>query len=165
MYAIYQKYAKIMLNSSYRIVRHTADAEDITQEAFLDAFRSLKTYSGTHSFEGWLKRIVINKSISFLRRKKAAWIDIEKVPAEDKSDYDKVDEEHFIRDVQRIKDAVAKLPQQQQLIFTLYAIDDLPHQEIGDMLNLSPGNVRIIYHRAKNKIIELIKSDEICRNA
>lgn len=165
MYAIYNKYAKTLLNSSYRIVQNVADAEDITQEAFIDAFASLHKYSGTHSFEGWLRRIAINKSISFLRRKKYKWVDVENVPLANEAEINEIDEASFVLEVQKVKNALSQLPDQQRLVFTLFTIDDLPHAEIAEMLGIGSGNVRIIYHRAKNKILDIIKKEESCKNA
>ena len=66
--ALYQKYAKAMYNTSLRIVNNTGDAEDVTQEAFTDAFRSLEDFHYKSTFGAWLKRIVINKSINYLRK-------------------------------------------------------------------------------------------------
>src|ERR1700748_431590 len=76
--AIYQKYAKAMYNTSLRIVNHTGDAEDVVQEAFTDAFRSLEDFSYKSTFGAWLKRIVVNNSINQLRKRKMALSDIEK---------------------------------------------------------------------------------------
>src|SRR5215472_10328541 len=76
--ALYQKYSKAMYNTSLRIVGHTGDAEDVIQEAFTDAFRSLDDFHYKSTFGAWLKRIVINKSINQLRRRKMDLIDIEK---------------------------------------------------------------------------------------
>src|SRR5580658_8862636 len=75
---IYQKYAKAMYNTSLRIVNHTGDAEDVLQEAFTDAFRSLEDFHYKSTFGAWLKRIVINKSINLLRKRRMDLIDIEK---------------------------------------------------------------------------------------
>ncbi|WP_431211162.1 RNA polymerase sigma factor [Puia sp. P3] len=68
-----------MYNTSLRIVNHTGDAEDVTQEAFTDAFRSLEDFHYKSTFGAWLKRIVINKSINQLRRRKMDLIDIDKL--------------------------------------------------------------------------------------
>src|ERR1700742_1542639 len=76
--AIYQKYAKAMYNTSLRILNHTGDAEDVLQEAFTDAFRSLADFHYKSTFGAWLKRIVINKSINQLRKRKMDLIDIDK---------------------------------------------------------------------------------------
>lgn len=69
-FEIYERYAKPMLNSSMRILNNIADAEDMVQEAFIDAFNNLESFTYKSSFEAWLRRIVINKSISLLRKQK-----------------------------------------------------------------------------------------------
>lgn len=147
-----------MLNSSFRIVRNLADAEDMVQEAFLDAFKNLERFSYRSSFEAWLKRIVINKSISLLRKRKINFFNFDdSIP--DKTDDRDMQEEDFNYEVNRIKRAVNRLPQNQQIIFNLYAIDELPQEEIGKMMGLSHNNVRTLYHRARKKIIETLKQE------
>ena len=69
-FKLYKLYYKAMFNTSLRIVDDTAEAEDIMQESFLDAFRRLDSYTGEGSFGSWLKRIVINKSLDSLRKTK-----------------------------------------------------------------------------------------------
>src|SRR5665648_1059071 len=69
-FEIYRLYYKSMYNSSLRIVDVPEEAEDIMQESFLTAFRKLKTYSGDVSFGAWLKKIVINRSLDVLRKRK-----------------------------------------------------------------------------------------------
>jgi RNA polymerase sigma-70 factor (ECF subfamily) len=76
-FKIYKLYYKAMYNTSLRIVNNTMEAEDIMQEAFLSAFEKIDTYSGTVSFGAWLKRIVINRSLDALSRRKAIFEDIE----------------------------------------------------------------------------------------
>lgn len=159
-YVIYKRYAKSMLNSSMRILNNLADAEDMVQDAFVDAFKKLDTYTYKSPFEAWLKRIVINKSISHLRKKKSIWVDITTVQASDKSDDDSVDEDLFNFEVQRVKKAISLLPENYKLVFNLYAIDGLPQEEIGTLLGIAHNNVRIQYHRAKKKILEIIEKEE-----
>lgn len=145
-----------MYSSSYRIVHNAADAEDILQESFLAAFQGIQTFTEGYSFEGWLRRIVINKSISHLRAKKILWMEeLQDVIADDTTSAD--DELDFQTHIEAIKKAIAGLTLQSRLVFTLYAIDDMPHSDIADMLQLSPGNVRVIYMRAKRQILETLK--------
>src|ERR1700741_1181035 len=73
---LYDQYARAMYNTSLRIVNNPADAEDILQEAFLDAFRNLERFEFRSGFGSWLKRIVINKSINYVRRKSGNWIEL-----------------------------------------------------------------------------------------
>src|ERR1700748_74595 len=104
--AIYQKYAKAMYNTSLRIVNHTGDAEDVLQEAFTDAFRSLGDFHYRSTFGAWLKRIVINKSINHLRKHRSDLIDIEKTQVSNLPDEDSLDEEELALKVEDIKKAV-----------------------------------------------------------
>ena len=70
---LYKLYYKAMYNTSLRIVKNEAEAEDLMQESFLDAFRKLDTYKGDASFGSWLKRIVINNSLDALKKRKINW--------------------------------------------------------------------------------------------
>ena len=64
---LYGQYAKAMYNTSLRIVNNPADAEDLVQESFIDAFRNIEGFNYKSTFGAWMKRIVINKSINHLR--------------------------------------------------------------------------------------------------
>ena len=70
---LYSKYARAMFNTSLRIVNNVGDAEDVLQDAFVDAFKHLNDFRYNSTFGAWLKRIVINKSISLLRKKNCRW--------------------------------------------------------------------------------------------
>ncbi|MFT4092063.1 MAG: RNA polymerase sigma factor [Niabella sp.] len=154
-YEIYRKYAKPMLNSSMRVVNNLADAEDIVQEAFMDAFNNLDRFTYKSSFEAWLRRIVINKSISLLRKRKIKWTDVD-ISRIDTDEELGTDEEQFSCDVERIKKAITRLPDHYRIIFNLFTIDGLKQEEIAAMLNISHNNVRTIYHRARKKVIDIL---------
>lgn len=156
-FEIYRKYAKPMLNSSMRIVNNLADAEDMVQEAFADAFNNINTFTYKSSFEAWLRRIVINKSISLIRKRRIKRIDFETTICI-KPDDEPPDDELMNYNVQCIKSAIDRLPYPQKIVFNMFAIDELPQEEIAKLLGLSHGNVRIIYHRARKKIIETLNS-------
>ncbi|WP_460761159.1 RNA polymerase sigma factor [Niabella terrae] len=157
---VYQKYARPMLNSSMRVLNNLADAEDMVQEAFIDAFNSLDRFSYKSSFEAWLRRIVINKSISLIRKRKLSFSDIDVSGIEETEEDLEGEESSFQYNVERIKQAIKQLPQNHRIIFNLYTIEGLPQEEIGRMLNLSHNNVRTIYHRARKKIQELISYEQ-----
>ncbi len=76
-FQIYKLYYKAMYNTSLRIVNDAMEAEDVMQESFLSAFEKIDTYSGTVSFGAWLKKIVINRSLDALSRRKAIFEDID----------------------------------------------------------------------------------------
>lgn len=154
-YEIYKTYAKPMLNSSMRILNNLADAEDMVQETFIDAFNSMGKFTYKSSFEAWLRRIVINKSISLLRKRKFRFADVD-VAGINNIDVGEIDEEKFNYDVERIKKAIALLPDNYRVIFNLFAIDEMKQEEIAALLNMSHNNVRTIYHRARKKVLELL---------
>src|ERR1700759_598923 len=108
--ALYQKYAKAMYNTSLRIVNHTGDAEDVIQEAFTDAFRSLEDFHYKSTFGAWLKRIVINKSINQLRKRKMDLIDIDKTNIGHLPEEETLDERDIQLRVDEVKRAVKLLP-------------------------------------------------------
>ena len=155
--AIYQKYAKAMYNTSLRIVNHTGDAEDVMQEAFTDAFRSLEDFHYKSTFGAWLKRIVINKSINQLRKRKMDLIDIEKTNIGNVAEEDGPDEQELQLKVEDIKKAVALLPNGYRTVLTLYLFEGYDQEEIADILGVSHATVRTQYMRAKKKLLQYIK--------
>jgi RNA polymerase sigma-70 factor (ECF subfamily) len=156
--AIYQKYAKAMYNTSLRIVNHTGDAEDVLQEAFTDAFRSLEDFHYKSTFGAWLKRIVINKSINQLRKRKMDLIDIEKTTiGTTLQDEEGPDEQEIRLKVADIKKAVALLPNGYRTVLTLYLFEGYDQEEIAEILQVTHATVRTQYMRAKIKLLQYIK--------
>jgi RNA polymerase sigma-70 factor (ECF subfamily) len=155
--AIYQKYAKAMYNTSLRIVNHTGDAEDVMQEAFTDAFRSLEDFHYKSTFGAWLKRIVINKSINQLRKRKMDLVDIEKTNIGNVAEEDGPDENEMNLKVEDIKKAVALLPNGYRTVLTLYLFEGYDQEEIAEILGVSHATVRTQYMRAKKKLLQYIK--------
>jgi RNA polymerase sigma-70 factor (ECF subfamily) len=159
--AIYQKYAKAMYNTSLRIVNHTGDAEDVIQEAFTDAFRSLDDFSYKSTFGAWLKRIVINKSINQLRKRKMDLIDIEKTNVGNVVEDEEPNEEELALKVEDIKKAVGLLPNGYRTVLTLYLFEGYDQEEIAEILGVSHATVRTQYMRAKKKLLQYIKLGEL----
>jgi RNA polymerase sigma-70 factor (ECF subfamily) len=158
---IYQKYAKAMYNTSLRIVNHTGDAEDVVQEAFTDAFRSLEDFSYKSTFGAWLKRIVINKSINQLRKRKMDLIDIDKTNVGNLQEEDGPDELGIQLKVEDIKKAVGLLPNGYRTVLTLYLFEGYDQEEIAEILQVSHATVRTQYMRAKKKLLQYIKLGEL----
>jgi len=154
---LYNKYAKAMYNTSLRIVNHTGDAEDVLQESFTDAFRSLEDFHYKSTFGAWLKRIVINKSINLLRKRRMDLIDIEKTNIGHLPEEEETDEEERALKVEEIKKAVALLPNGYRTVLTLYLFEGYDQEEIAEILQVSHATVRTQYMRAKQKLLQLIK--------
>ena len=154
---LYQKYAKAMYNTSLRIVNHTADAEDVLQESFFDAFAAIDSFAYKSTFGAWLKRIVINKSINALRKRKMVIIDIEKTTALHLPEEDSYDEDAMKFKVEEIKKAVKELPNGYRTVLSLHLFEGYDQEEIAEILQISHATVRTQYMRAKQKLLLIIK--------
>ena len=156
-FEIYRLYYKSMYNVSLRIVNDESEAEDIMQEAFLKAFRKINTYRGEVGFGAWLKRIVVNRSLDYLKRKKVHFEDLTSLSTlipDDSESYNEVN-------VENIKEAIRKLPDNYRIVLSLYLIEGFDHDEISQILGISNPASRTQYSRAKSKLRELLKGKEI----
>jgi len=156
---IYQLYYNAMYNSSLRIVNNRTDAEDIMQESFLDAFNKLDMYAEKGSFGAWLKRIVVNKSLDFIKAKKdLSRLDDMKVELMEITDLQEEENNMVEIDAQlsEVKQSMERLPTHYRIILSLYLMEGYDHNEIARILNLSYENVRVRYIRAKKKLINEI---------
>jgi RNA polymerase sigma factor (sigma-70 family) len=154
---LYRKYSKAMYNTSLRIVNNTADAEDVLQESFLDAFRSLHDFHYRSTFGAWLKKIVINKSINILRKRRNDLVDLESTELQAVSEEEAVNEEDVRYKVEEVKKMISRLPDGYRTVLSLYLLEGYDHEEISQILNISHNTVRTQYVRAKQKLLTLIK--------
>lgn len=154
---LYQKYARRIYNSVHRIVSHTAEAEDILQDTFLAAFGEIGRLDGLSSFEAWVKRIAINKSISHLRKKKIQFSDLDHIEIEAEEEYNIQENEIFENRLEDVRNCIEQLPQGYKTITCLYLFEEIPQEEIAMMLGISHNTVRTQYHRAKKKILLSLK--------
>ena len=156
-FQLYKLYYKPMFSVCMRIVNDDAEAEDVMQEAFLRAFTKIDTYKGEVSFGAWLKRIVINRSLDYLKKRKVQFEEINEKSTQI-SDYQMETKEV---NVQAIKDAIQKLPDGYRVVLSLYLIEGYDHEEISNILGISNSNSRTQYLRAKNKLRDILKDTEI----
>jgi len=160
MIELYKAYYKTMFNTSLRITGNPAEAEDIMQDSFLDAFQKIDQFDGRSVFGSWLKRIVINKSIDHLRKKKVL------LPLEDINPEipDLVEEDHLqvlSYKVDYIKDVIANLPENYRVIISLYLLEGYDHEEIAEILGISYDNSRARYSRAKKKLLSDLQNNNL----
>jgi len=158
-FKIYKLYYKAMFNTSLRIVNDTAEAEDIMQESFLDAFQRLESYTGQGSFGSWLKRIVINNSLDSLRRiKETVSIDEEGVDLPDEPEDNRETDIQF--QVQEVMKAIQQLPDDYRVIVSLFLIEGYDHDEISGILNISNQLSRTRFSRARHKLLAILKENK-----
>jgi RNA polymerase sigma-70 factor (ECF subfamily) len=154
-FQIYKLYYKAMYNTSLRIVNNSMEAEDIMQESFLSAFEKIDSYSGTVSFGAWLKRIVINRSLDALGKRKAIFEDIESyVGIIDESPEETSINEEIESKAEKIKTAIKELPDGYRIILSLYILEGYDHDEISEILNISSSTSRSQLSRAKSRLLK-----------
>lgn len=160
-FQIYKLYYKAMYNTSLRIVNDTMEAEDIMQESFLSAFEKIDTYSGTVSFGAWLKKIVINRSLDMLNKRKAIFEDIDThTGIRDSSSEETTHKEELDVKIEEVKDAINRLPDGYRVILTLYLLEGYDHDEIGEILNINSSTSRSQLSRAKQKLVSELGGDK-----
>lgn len=159
-FQVYKLYYKAMFNTAIRIVNDSAQAEDIMQEAFLEAFRKIENYRSESSFGTWLKRIVINKSIDEIRKAK----DIISIDELDVEVPVQSDDENYIQvlstRVEEIRKAIHALSDSYRIILSLYLLEGYDHEEIAQILGISYNLSRTRYSRARKKLLGYIGASE-----
>lgn len=147
----------------YRFVRNREDVEDVLQEAFFKVFKNIKSYRGEGSFEGWIKKIVVNTAINHLKK----WSNFKEVISisdelEAKDDYPHDIENIYI---EILVEKIRELPDGYRVVFELYAIQGKSHKEISQLLGISESTSKTQYTRGKQRLIkELIKEEVIYKN-
>jgi RNA polymerase sigma factor (sigma-70 family) len=157
-YEIYRLYSKSMYNVAVRIVNNVGEAEDVLQDAFLDAFQKIHDFRHTSTFGAWLKQIVVNRALNQLRNRKVQWVDIEEGYAicEEES----YDEDRVNYDVQRVQHAIQQLPDGFRTVICLYLLEGYDHEEIAEVLGIAESTSRTQYIRAKKRLLEILGTME-----
>lgn len=156
---IHKRYYATLLPICLRYTRNMDQAEDILQNSFIKIFNSIDRYEFKGSFEGWLKRIVVNTAIDFHRSKKSDFL----LLPEDKSmeDFDREDEFedeelNYPYTPKQVMAAIQKLTPAYQAVFNLYVIEDYTHKEIAEMLGVSIGTSKSNLLKAKIRLRKIL---------
>jgi len=158
-YELYRLYSKAMLNVAFRIVGNTGDAEDVLQEAFLDAFNKIKDFRQETTFGLWLKQIVVHRSVNLLRKRKVEWIEFESSEFENIPDEVADNDDDIQYQVALVKTAMNKLPEGYRVVLSLYLLEGYDHEEIGQILNIAENTSRTQFLRAKRKLQALLTTN------
>ena len=154
-FELYKLYERAMYSAALRIVNDEAEAEDVLQEAFLEAFTRIVDFRGDTTFGLWLKQIVINKSINYLRKRKAELVSLDGVDIADEthSDHQENEERQAVEwKVEEVKAAMKLLPDGYRVVLTLYLFEGYDHEEIAHILKISENTSRSQLMRAKTKL-------------
>lgn len=161
-----RKYHDQIANLIFRIIHQREQVEDLTQEVFIKAFQSLKSYNAEYAFSTWLYKIATNSSIDYIRKKKLSTFSIDKPIAMEESDatFELPDstyepDKHIIQRqrARLIQDAIAKLPQKYQLVITMRHTEERDYSEIAKLLKLPIGTVKAHIFRARELLNKYLR--------
>jgi RNA polymerase sigma factor (sigma-70 family) len=143
-----------MFNVGYRITGSEDDAEDVLQEAFISAFHNLDNYRGDATFGSWLKRIVVNKAINVLKKRR-----LELILDDGNFDVAEPEEEEAYMPnltVDRVRKSIEALPDGYRSVLSLYLLEGYDHQEIAEILGVTESTSKSQLNRAKKKLKEML---------
>ena len=144
--ALYKKFSGKLFGICLRYTKDYSAAEDVLHEGFIKIYSNISSYKGTGSFEGWIRRVVINTALERFRKQ------FQMYPIADINESDLgVRYENIITDISArdLLDLIKDLPPAYRMVFNLYAIDGYSHKEIGDILNISVGTSKSNLSRAR----------------
>lgn len=149
--AVYQKFYGRMLGACMRYAKDREEARDILQDGFLKVFTNIRSYTGTGSFEGWIRKVIINTALDYIRKNK-------KLVQYADSDYVEENAEEIIDDesngqldisAEEIMKAVQQLPTAYRTVFNMFVVDGFSHQDIADQLGINIGTSKSNLSKAK----------------
>jgi len=157
-YQLYKLYSKAMFNICCRMMNNHAEAEDLLQESFAEAFLKLDTFRYESAFGAWLKRIVVNKCINHIKKRRAQLFYTENLP--EASQEEEIDVSDLHMEVKRIHSAMELLPDGYRVIFSLYLLEGYDHSEIAEIMGITESTSKSQFSRAKQKIKEILMNTQ-----
>jgi len=156
-----ERYKHMVFTLIIRIVKNKEEAEEVSQDVFVKAYKNLKNFKGESKFSTWIYKIAYYASLDVLKRNKRQ-IYVENIDTVKERDLRNTDDSlNFLQDIERkkiINDALLKLGEEERIILTLYYYEDLPIREISKVVDLSEDNIKIKLFRSRKKLAELLKN-------
>jgi len=154
---LYERYAPKYLGVCKRYIKDNADAEYIMVEGFFKILTKIDSFKGKGNFEGWMRRIMVNESLMYLRKKVNYHMIVEsnsKIPSKDLT----INDQMAYDDLLKVLDL---LPDGYRTIFNMFAIEGYKHKEIAEKLNISESTSKTQFFHAKKRLQEILNQDEL----
>lgn len=153
---LYGLYAKPMYNVCLRMLKHAHDAEDVLQVAFVQIFAKIDTFQFDASISAWIKRVVVNRCIDHLKKRRLLTTDFDPVHHDGSAQEDEQAVDEGIYTVERIKKAMRQLSEGYRVVLSLYLFEGYDHEEISQILDISVGTSKSQYSRARKRLAQLL---------
>lgn len=152
---LYKQYCDGMFCVAMRFLKNEDDAEDVLQESFIKAFQRIDQFKGEVTFGAWLKKIVVHRSIDFLKSKKQQTVELNEryLHIEDDGDWNVESD----ADVEDVKKAIDELPEKYRYVIQLFLMEGYDHNEISEILQISETASRTRLLRGKAQLKEMLK--------
>jgi RNA polymerase sigma-70 factor (ECF subfamily) len=151
---LYEHFAENMLGVCYRYTKSLTDAEDVLQDGFVKVFAALKQYKFEGELGAWIRRIMVNTALNFLKRNKKY---SHEMYFGEQPLHPVTDENPIVTlEAKELANLIRQLPPGYQAIFNLHAVEGYSHVEIGELLGISDGTSRSQYARARALLITWI---------
>lgn len=159
---LYDLYSSKMYGICFRYVRNAMEAEDVLVTAFTKIFERINQFKGEGSFEGWIRRIMVNEALTHLRKSRAMYVETELEAADREPDYEQLSDHLIAEDLLNMID---KLPPGYKIVFNMYAIDGYSHKEIADQLGISENTSKSQLSRARTYLQKMLSDQDQISNA
>jgi RNA polymerase sigma factor (sigma-70 family) len=156
---LYGHFANAMLGLCYRYTKSMADAEDVLQEGFIKVFKNLHQYNGSGELGAWVRRIMVNSAINYLKNERRYQYDLSF--SEDTLHPVSDENPELILNAKELADLIRQLPTGYQTIFNMHAVEGYSHVEIGNILGIHEGTSRSQYARARALLISWITKNSL----
>jgi RNA polymerase sigma-70 factor (ECF subfamily) len=155
---LFDLYSAKMYGICYRYVRQPMEAEDIVITAFTRIFERIDQFKGQGSFEGWIRRIVVNEALTSLRKSRAMYVETDLEKADFEPDYDQLSDHLEAEDLLNM---IGQLPPGYSVVFNMYAIDGYSHKEIAEQLGISENTSKSQLSRARVYLQKLLSQHNL----
>lgn len=153
---LYDRLSPKMMVVCRRYVADVSEAETVLVTAFLKVFNKINQFSGTGNFEGWVRRIMVNESLLYLRKNKSMYLEVDIEEAVIEPDYGQAD---YLFEERELLEMINNLPVGYRTVFNLYAIEGYSHKEIGNQMGINENTSKSQLSRARS----LLKNEVLRR--
>ena len=151
---IYNSYSKAMYNTLIRITGSTEESQDLLQDAFIKAFKRIKSFRGDSTFGAWLKRIVVNTGLEHLRKRKIVFEEL----SESFEEMVEINDSQLAIDPNIVHETIKELPDGTRTVLSLYLLEGYTHKEISEILKISISTSKTQFMRGKTIIRDQLKT-------